>query len=66
MGKLYQKELTLELMNKVLDDMKKSNKNPFVLTIVGDVDKVIKEVESFHSLIRNNLNNMNYVDSKVY
>ena len=56
MKTLYTKELTLELMDKVIEELKKKNTNNFSLTIIGDFDKVTKVMKDFNKSISDSLN----------
>lgn len=56
MKTLYTKELTLELMDKVIEELKKKNTNNFSLTIIGDFDKVAKVMKDFNKSISDSLN----------
>lgn len=48
---MYTKKLTLELMDKVLEDMKKKHPSNFVVHVIGDVDQVTKVMKDFDKAI---------------
>lgn len=56
MKEIYKKELTLELMNKVLETLKKDHPSNFVLTVFGSEKQVTKIMSDFDKVIIDKIN----------
>ena len=56
MVEIYKKELTLELMDKVFEALKKKHPSNFVLTVFGSEEQVTKVISDFDKAILDEIN----------
>ncbi len=56
MVEIYKKELTLELMDKVIEGLKKEHPSNFVLTVFGSVEQVTKVMSDFDKAVIDKIN----------